>query len=766
MMGTFFTTFPVNASWGIIFLMGAIFLAPITWLFQRKKWRTLSYSALLLIWVLGAFIFRDRFFPGLIQVINVTIQKINSYTQYNFGTLSSDALSTADQSLNNTVFLVFLTFFLAALLSWLYNVANTRMGCFLLSVIVIALPIAMELDLTYWALLVTFFFWTLLLFVKPVEEESGVMSLPKGQFAILPLALALLLLLNLLFPMASYTRSEGIEEVRQGFLSGQLLPTPFRMGGAGSYSDGPNLAMAGNRVFTGRTVLKVKSEQPGYTEYLKSYVGNVYENNRWVSWDEELLGPQENMEEGLNGYKVQNFIGDAYKASSYSASGYTVEVENVGVNPRLIFAPYGLSDSPEEVSGMTFVEDGYLKASNELFGKSKYTLNTYPTVAGGTIPIMTTEENLTSENISELVANSNNPSAALGNVTDQALVSAISSYNSKVSAYTEVPSDLQERLTTFRSTYGISAGGSPLTTAQQVAEVLDSLCEYDLAPGVLPSGEDFVAYFLFQSHRGYCMHFASAATLILRSAGIPTRYAEGYVAYPDDYDESGWADLPDSRAHAWVEVFQEGYGWVPVEVTPAFLANTPTAEAEENEEAAETIEANPEEPDELPSSEEAPSETDQTPSDQDGEVNSSEAPLESEELSSQPEQSDSFTLPPIVKKILWIILLILLLSGILYGWRRWTVERREKSLKQSDQNRRATFIYVYSLKILHALKQKEEDYPKELYEFALRARFSESGITKENVDAMSTYLESLLQEANSTFSPAKKLFYQYVIIIL
>ena len=75
-----------------------------------------------------------------------------------------------------------------------------------------------------------------------------------------------------------------------------------------------------------------------------------------------------------------------------------------------------------------------------------------------------------------------------------------------------------------------------------------------------------MVYFLTESRRGYCMHFASAAALALREMGVPARYASGYTA---DMEQGRKADVPDYAAHAWVEVYVDGYGWYPVEVTPA-----------------------------------------------------------------------------------------------------------------------------------------------------------------------------------------------------
>ena len=108
--------------------------------------------------------------------------------------------------------------------------------------------------------------------------------------------------------------------------------------------------------------------------------------------------------------------------------------------------------------------------------------------------------------------------------------------------------------------------------ANIVAAYLDGLAEYNPDTPATPEGEDFVSYFLTESHEGYCMHFASAATLILRYMGIPARYVTGYVA---DVPASGHVNVPDSAAHAWVEVYIDGYGWEPVEVTPAYAGSSP-----------------------------------------------------------------------------------------------------------------------------------------------------------------------------------------------
>ncbi len=116
--------------------------------------------------------------------------------------------------------------------------------------------------------------------------------------------------------------------------------------------------------------------------------------------------------------------------------------------------------------------------------------------------------------------------------------------------------------------------------------------EYTLSPGVTPAAKDYVEYFLFEQKKGLCTHFASAAVMIFRSVGIPARYVEGFVIPQSLYTgnpvsekeatvrENGglkkemWEyyaiELTDRYAHAWVEVYIDGIGWVTIDPTPGY----------------------------------------------------------------------------------------------------------------------------------------------------------------------------------------------------
>lgn len=94
---------------------------------------------------------------------------------------------------------------------------------------------------------------------------------------------------------------------------------------------------------------------------------------------------------------------------------------------------------------------------------------------------------------------------------------------------------------------------------------------YSLSPGKTPADADFIDYFLYESGLGYCSHFASAGVVIFRAAGIPAKYCEGFICTPSSFskeDSIYSADILDNSAHAWVEIYISGIGWVPVEMTP------------------------------------------------------------------------------------------------------------------------------------------------------------------------------------------------------
>lgn len=89
---------------------------------------------------------------------------------------------------------------------------------------------------------------------------------------------------------------------------------------------------------------------------------------------------------------------------------------------------------------------------------------------------------------------------------------------------------------------------------------------YTLTPTALHTDPTYE--FLFETRRGYCEHFASSFTVLMRAAGIPARVVVGYQG--SEANPLGhYLTVRQSNAHAWSEVWLNGQGWVRVDPTAA-----------------------------------------------------------------------------------------------------------------------------------------------------------------------------------------------------
>ncbi len=130
--------------------------------------------------------------------------------------------------------------------------------------------------------------------------------------------------------------------------------------------------------------------------------------------------------------------------------------------------------------------------------------------------------------------------------------------------YTQLPETVTER--TRQLAYALAAGKS---NAYDVASTIEAFVRERISYNEAtpnPGGVDAVDTVLFVRPEGYCTFYASAMAVLLRAVGIPARVAVGY--YPADFDNKmGGFVYRDHNAHAWVEVFFPGYGWIPFEPT-------------------------------------------------------------------------------------------------------------------------------------------------------------------------------------------------------
>lgn len=133
--------------------------------------------------------------------------------------------------------------------------------------------------------------------------------------------------------------------------------------------------------------------------------------------------------------------------------------------------------------------------------------------------------------------------------------------------YTQLPTDTAYLALEHLKKAGVNEKTSIVQIVQRIGTYVQNSAGYDVNTGRMPEGAtDFALWFLNSSDTGYCVHFATAATVLLRAAGIPARYVEGYLV---DVTAGQITPVRSENAHAWVEYYVPNLGWVILEVTPS-----------------------------------------------------------------------------------------------------------------------------------------------------------------------------------------------------
>ncbi|MHB1479835.1 MAG: transglutaminase family protein [Acidithiobacillus ferrooxidans] len=132
----------------------------------------------------------------------------------------------------------------------------------------------------------------------------------------------------------------------------------------------------------------------------------------------------------------------------------------------------------------------------------------------------------------------------------------------------QVPADTSPDVRALAARF---AGGSAAVVVQRLLHWFhEPSFRYRLqAPTGYPQGQD-MADFLLHSHTGFCEYYAGGLALLLRLDGIPARVVTGY--HGGEYNPVGnyWI-VRQSMAHAWVQAWLPGQGWVRLDATPALM---------------------------------------------------------------------------------------------------------------------------------------------------------------------------------------------------
>ena len=116
---------------------------------------------------------------------------------------------------------------------------------------------------------------------------------------------------------------------------------------------------------------------------------------------------------------------------------------------------------------------------------------------------------------------------------------------------------------------------SPYEQAMKLQAFFRSTANFEYDTRVAPARSNDAVWDFIQSRHGYCVHFATAMAVMARTLGIPSRVAVGFLPGDLAQDGSGVYVVTGHQAHAWPELYFQGFGWVRFEPTPAVQSGAP-----------------------------------------------------------------------------------------------------------------------------------------------------------------------------------------------
>lgn len=280
-------------------------------------------------------------------------------------------------------------------------------------------------------------------------------------------------------------------------------------------------------------------------------------------------------------------------------------------------------------------------------------------------------------------------------------------------------------------------GEDVLESVSRVAEFVRNSGAYNIDTPPYPS-EDYAVYLLTEGTEGYCVHFATAAAAMYRALGIPARLVTGVLAETT-------ADVPVEvrrlNEHAWVEVYIDGVGWLPVEVTPGSLEG-----AGGNSEEAPTETTQPGEEQSQPTPEPAFSPAPESPE--------SQAGTESSGKEDDSQQARAGSRAAVILPILLIVLLLFSAPVLWYQGRRCHWKRQ----LSGDKNKAAISIW----RCARLICSFGGEIPPVITQNAQRAFYGRGLGSAKDLKAGRQALEQLREEIYAALPRRKKLLFKYV----
>ena len=305
--------------------------------------------------------------------------------------------------------------------------------------------------------------------------------------------------------------------------------------------------------------------------YLKGFIGSTFNGRKWSELSNSVYYDAEPRMEALraNGFTPIMQMGDVAEYTYDDTKDVEMSIEVVGADSRYAFLPYEISDMKSL--------DTYSVKGGDLPNPGRYgKFRKYEIASRSSLTNRWTDEaaRLFTMALGSIKENKGETSGSENSIGDYlALESHFNEFVYDNYTYVSV-GDMEVLANYIGEPYDISEGHLDYKTAiSSIRRYLEENFIYTEKVGGDSSESGNQLKRFFETGKGFDVHFATAATIMFRYYGIPARYVEGYLITPDDIEGIKGGDAIEvgfNKAHAWTEIYVDGLGFVPLEVTPEF----------------------------------------------------------------------------------------------------------------------------------------------------------------------------------------------------
>ena len=679
---------------------------------SSQRFQQLVLGAIIVLTALLVTVGRGLFRTGLLQMVNGGIALFNVH--YGTDVYYYVLPEQISQQLGVDLFASTLIFLMAYLYSELLN--RRRIVLF---VLIQALLIGLIVFLYAYAAYGACCFGAVAAAGAVIWSRSGQIG-QKPMTVILVLLLALALAASLAYMRWGSYQPSALADTMRMTVTDQAEAIRY------GEQDSPrgDLAKAAGYRGNDRTRLIVGADVSG-NYYLKGYVGGTYQNGRWQEIDASSYNKKQ---EGLFVWlKTKDFspLAQNYQylqlleenGQSIGGRKTRVVVANLKANRKYLYIPYGISDTDiRNIKGIN--RDMNIRQTDDDASVMEYKTILYDT-----------SEAFSAGNPAWM--NTRRADASVEDFREAQVEYRTFVYDNYLDLDTRVEGLLRNQL-------DASDGEGYLEATETIRQWLKNDAPGSSAGQSLAN--DPLYRFMFAQRQGNSCYYASAGVLLFRYFGIPARYAEGYLAslgkqsyhasLNTNVDLAGSSgELPEyqkrisgSHMHAWVEIYKDGIGWVPIEVTPDFV-------------------------------QEIHQQKQQTQQQMQNESNSKEGPQEEEPV--------DFGL--MIRIIIASLLAALLIAAAVILLRRYRILKRRARILESPQTEdRLEALLPWLKASLWMRGETEAVLPAELREMLQRYRFRDGTMSAADYEELYAYSSEVCTAAYEESSWRGKLYMKYI----